>query len=111
MPLWTSADVAAPRLPEISPKAISPSRPWVIALVTIIAVSTLVAAIGVLAACVVVVQTVEMTDSLARQTVLNLAVAGALVQISLLSFVFVWEKYRHAKLPAQLAKPLHTGPP
>ena len=97
MPLWTSAAVAAPRLPEISPKAISPSRPWVIALVTIIAVSTLVAAIGVLAACVVVVQTVEMTDSLARQTVLNLAVAGSLVQISLLSFMFVWEKYRHGE--------------
>ncbi len=95
MPLWTSAAAATPRLPKISPKAISPSRPWVIALVTIIAVSTLVAAIGVLADCVVVVQTVEMTDSLARQTVLNLAVAGGLVQISLLSFMFVWEKYRH----------------
>ena len=102
MPLWTSADVAAPRLPEISPKAISPSRPWVIALVTIIAVSTLVAAIGVLAACVVVVQTVEMTDSLARQTVLNLAFAGSLVQISLLSFMLVWEVSTRRTLPAQL---------
>ena len=97
MPLWTSAAVDAPRLSESSPKAISPSRPWVIALVTIIAVSTLVAAIGVLAACVVVVQTVEITDSLAWQTVLNLAVAGALVQISLLSFMFVREKYRHGE--------------
>ena len=97
MPLWTSAAVAAPRLPEISPKTISPSRPWVIALVTIIAVSTLVAAIGVLAACVVVVQTVEITDSLAWQIVLNLAVAGVLAQISLLSFMFVWEKYRHGE--------------
>ena len=97
MPLWTSAAVAAPRLPESSPKAISPSRPWVIALVTIIAVSTLVTGIGVLAACVVVVQTVEITDSLAWQTVLNLAVAGTLVQISLLSFMFVWGKYRHGE--------------
>ena len=90
MPLWTSASVAT-------------QRPWVIALVTIIAASTLVAAIGVLAACVVLVQTVEMTDSLARQTVLSLAGAGTLVQISLLAFMFVWEKYQHGELPAHLA--------
>jgi hypothetical protein len=66
----------------------------VIALVMIVAVSTLAAAIAVLAACVVVVQTVEMTDSLAWQTVVNLALAGLLTQIALLSFMFVWEKYR-----------------
>jgi hypothetical protein len=66
----------------------------VIGLVTTVAVSTLVAAIGVLAVCVEIVQTVEMTDSLAWQTVLNLAVTGSLVQISLLSFRFVWEQYR-----------------
>ncbi len=94
MPPWTSTAADAPRLAEIPPKAISPSRAWVMALVTIIAVATLVAAIGVLAACVVALQTVEMTDSLARQTVLNLAVSGSLVQISLLSLMFVWEKYR-----------------
>ena len=92
MPLWTSAAVDAPRLAEISPNAISPSRPWVIALVTIVALSTLLAAIGVVAARVVVVQTVEMTDSLASQIVLSLAVAGSLVQISVLSFMFVWEQ-------------------
>jgi len=75
----------------------------VIALVTIIAVSTLVAAIGVLAVCVVLVQTVEMSDSLARQTILSLACAGTLVQVSLLAFMFVWEKYRHGELPTHLA--------
>jgi hypothetical protein len=156
MPLWTSASVATQHLPEVTPKAIIPSRdvakgvrrsgfsfwyrrrvasesttpglseparsdcgprvpqidirfgndhrwPWVIALVTIIAVSTLVAAIGVLAACVVLVQTVEMTDSLARQTTLSLAGAGTLVQVSLLAFMFVWEKYQHGERPAHLA--------
>jgi hypothetical protein len=97
MPLSTSGAVDAPRLAKISPKVISPSRPWVIALVTMIAVSTLVAAIGVLAAGVVVVQTVEMTDSLAWQSILHLAFAGSLVQISLWSFMFVWEKYRHGE--------------
>ena len=101
MPLWTSPAVDAPRLAEISPKAISASRPW-IAFVTIIAVSTLVAAIRVLAVCVVALKTVEMTDSLARQTVLNLAFAGSLVQISLLSFMLVWEVSTRRTLPAQL---------
>ena len=102
MPLWASPAVDAPRLAEISPKAISPRRPWVIALVTILAVSTLVAAIRVLAVCVVALKTVEMTDSLARQTVLNLAFAGSLVQISLLSFMLVWEVSTRRTLPAQL---------
>ena len=81
----------------MSPKAISPRRPWVIALVTIVAVATLFAAIAIVTYCVVVVQTVEMTESLAAQTVLNLAVAGSLAQISLLSFMVVREKYRHRK--------------
>jgi hypothetical protein len=97
MPLSTSTTVDTPRLAEISSKAISSRRPWVIALVTIIAVSTLVAAIGVLAAGVVAVRTVEMTDSLASQSILQLAFAGSLVQVSLLSFMFVWEKYRHGE--------------
>jgi hypothetical protein len=38
-----------------------------------------------------------MTDSLAWQSILHLAFAGSLVQISLWSFMFVWEKYRHGE--------------
>lgn len=110
MPLWTSAAVDAPRLAEISPNAISPSRPWVIALLTIVALSTLLAAIRVVAACVVVVQTVEMTNSLARQTALNLAVAGSLVQISVLSFMFVWEGVS-TRRNYQLSWPIPICPP
>ena len=117
MPPWTSASLDAPRLAEISPNAISPSRPWVIALVTIVALSTLVAAIGVVAACVVVVvQTVEMTDSLAWQTVLSLAAGGSLVHISVLSFMFAWEEVS-TRRNYQLSWPIPTchretqGPP
>ena len=73
----------------------------VIALGTIMAVSTIVAAIGVLVASIVIVHTVEMTHSLALQSVLHVAVAGTLTQISLLSFVFVSEKYRQWRSMAQ----------
>jgi len=66
-----------------------------IALGTISAVSTLVAAITALASSVVPVRTVEMTSSLSLHAVLDIAIAGTFAQISLLSFVFVCEKYRH----------------
>jgi hypothetical protein len=110
MQLWTSAAVDAQRLAEISPNAISPSRPWAIGLVTIVALSTLVAGIGiVVSGCVEVVQTVEMSDSLAQRTVLNLAVAGSLVQISVLSFVFAWEEYRHGVTTSSVGQATATA--
>lgn len=64
---------------------------WVIAL-ALVAVSTMVAAIAVLANLVVLIYTVEMTKSLALQAVMALAIAGTLTQISLFSFMFAWEK-------------------
>lgn len=64
---------------------------WVIAL-AMVAVSTMVAAIAVLANLVVLVYTVEMTNPLAWQAVVALAIAGTLMQISLLSFMVAWEK-------------------
>ena len=66
----------------------------VIGIATIIGVSTIVAAIAVLASLVVPVRTIEETGSFSLQVVIDVAVAGTLTQISLLSFVFVWEKYR-----------------
>ena len=57
-----------------------------------VAVSTMVAAIAVLANLVVLVYTVEMTNPLAWQAVVALAIAGTLMQISLLSFMVAWEK-------------------
>ncbi len=76
-------------------------RPWVMAFAAIIAVSTMAAAIAVLAARVVPVDPVQMTHSVARRIVLDLAVAGALAQISLLSFLFVWEKCQRWRASAR----------
>ena len=66
-----------------------------------IAVSTMIAAIALLANRVVLVSTVDMTYTLATQTLVALAVAGTLAQISLLSFMFVWEKYQQWRTDAQ----------
>jgi len=102
MPRWTAAPVDALQPPEVTRKAFT-LRQWVmvIALGTIIAVSAIVAAIGVLVASVVRIRTVEMTSSLALQAVLEVAVAGTLAQISILSFTFAWEKYRQWRTAAQ----------
>lgn len=75
--------------------------PWGIALAAIIAVSTMIAAIALLANRVVLVSTVDMTYTLATQTLVAVAVAGTLTQISLLSFMFVWEKYQQWRTDAQ----------
>jgi len=102
VPRCTSTPVDAVHPPEVTSKAVAPRQMVVvIALGTIIAVSTIVAAIGVLAASVVLVHTVEMTNSLAWQSVLHVAVAGTFMQISLLSFMFVSEKYRQWRSMAQ----------
>jgi hypothetical protein len=66
-----------------------------IAVGTVVAVSTVVAAVAVLAASASARHTVDMTDSVALRAVFDVAFAGTLAQISLLSSVFVWEKYRH----------------
>ena len=73
-----------------------------IALGTIIAVLTIVAAVGVIVAAIVRIHTVETTSSLALRAVVEVGVAGTLAQISLLSFTFVWEKYRRWRNGAQL---------
>ena len=61
----------------------------------------MIAAIALLANRVVLVSTVDMTYTLATQTLVALAVAGTLAQISLLSFMFVWEKYQQWRTDAQ----------
>ena len=63
--------------------------------------ATKIAAIALLANRVVLVSTVDMTYTLATQTLVALAVAGTLAQISLLSFMFVWEKYQQWRTDAQ----------
>ena len=90
---------------EVTPKTITPRRiVMVIALSTIITVATIVAAIGVLAAPVPLAHPVEMTSSLALQAIITVIVVGTLAQISLLSSMFAWEKFRRRRTGPQHSK-------
>jgi len=88
--------------PKVTSQPVTPAQLAIMtAIGTIVAVSTIGAAIGILAGSVVVAHTVETTSTRALQGVLEVAAAGTLAQISLLSFIFTWEKCRQWRSGAE----------